>query len=51
MLLFAILASCSYADVEKAFKGDMPMIMPTIKNLQSCEDYRSAKDILRDQKN
>ena len=28
----------------------MPMIMPTIKNLQSCEDYRSAKDILRDQK-
>ena len=36
--------------IEKAFKGDMPMIMPTIKNLQSCEDYRSAKDILRDQK-
>ena len=24
--------------------------MKTIKNLQSCEDYRSAKDILRDQK-
>ena len=36
--------------IEKAFKGDMPMIMPTIKNLQSCENYRSAKDILRDQK-
>ena len=28
----------------------MPMIMPTIKNLQSCQDYESAKVMLRNQK-
>ena len=36
--------------LEKAFKGELQMIMPTIKNLQQCEDYTSASKLLEDQK-
>ena len=36
--------------LEKAFKGELQMIMPTIKNLQQCEGYTSASKLLEDQK-
>ena len=36
--------------VEMAFKGEMQMIMPTIKNLQSCSEFEVAKDMLDNQK-
>jgi hypothetical protein len=32
--------------LEKAFAGEMPMIMPTIKNLESCLEFFNAKDML-----
>ena len=32
--------------VEKAFSGELQMIMPTIKNLQNCMDFSNAKDML-----
>ena len=35
--------------LEKAFSGEMPMIMPTIKNLESCVDFINAKDMLNHQ--
>ena len=36
--------------LEKAFNGELQMIMPTIKNLQQCKDYTSASQLLEDQK-
>ena len=33
--------------LEKAFNGEMPMIMPTIKNLQKCENYNSCAELLK----
>ena len=36
--------------LKKAFNGDIQMIMPTIKNLQQCENYDSASKLLEDQK-
>tara|TARA_B100001057_G_scaffold144297_1_gene144133 strand:+ start:12534 stop:13325 length:792 start_codon:yes stop_codon:yes gene_type:complete len=36
--------------IDRAFKGEMQMIMPTIKNLQSCEGHKSAEDFLSHQK-
>ena len=36
--------------VDMAFKGEMQMIMPTIKNLQSCSEFTVAKDMLDSQK-
>ena len=36
--------------LKKAFNGDIQMIMPTIKNLQQCENYNSASKLLEDQK-
>ena len=38
------------AAIEKAFSGELQMIMPTIKNLQTCMDFSSAKDMLNYQK-
>ena len=35
--------------LEKAFSGEMPMIMPTIKNLESCLEFFNAKDMLEHQ--
>jgi len=36
--------------VDMAFRGEMQMIMPTIKNLQSCAEFEAARDILENQK-
>tara|TARA_B100000767_G_scaffold262954_1_gene276177 strand:+ start:2580 stop:3374 length:795 start_codon:yes stop_codon:yes gene_type:complete len=38
------------AALEKAYKGDMQMIMPTIKNLHQCENYNSGSQLLEDYK-
>ena len=32
--------------LEKAFNGEMPMIMPTIKNLQECANHNSGEELL-----
>ena len=36
--------------VEKAFSGELQMIMPTIKNLQTCMEFSNAKEMLMHQK-
>ena len=34
--------------IEKAFNGEMPMIMPTIRNLQECSEYDSGIELLKE---
>tara|TARA_B100000497_G_scaffold5700_1_gene5684 strand:- start:1681 stop:2475 length:795 start_codon:yes stop_codon:yes gene_type:complete len=35
--------------IKRAFNGEMPMIMPTIKNLQKCENSNSCTELLEHQ--